>query len=118
MNATTTIIPRTDALVTELSAQMADVIMRDAETCLPEQMLRRTRTAVERLCRRGDIREAQALVTDQVMVWCLSGEISRHFHDCPICSAADIDGLICYVMADYDRREAVLHNRIAAAGGF
>lgn len=117
MSATTTIIPRTDALVTELSAQMADVIMRDAMSCLPEQMLKRTRTAVEGHCRRGDIAAARQLVADQVMAWCLSGEISRHYHDCPVCSDADL-GLTCYVMADYDRREAALHTRIAAAGGF
>lgn len=114
MSVPTFTMPDTDGLVNSLTAQLADVLLREALTCLPKQTLTMTRRAVERHVRRGDIATARSLVTDQVALWCLSSEISRHLHECALCP--DL-WQHCDVLSSLEGREDVLTARVASMGG-
>lgn len=103
-------------LVTRLRDHIVATIMRPAAEALSQISVDRIRPVVARHVAAGRLDVARSLVSDEVMVGCLSREISRHMAggECGQCP----DGWrYCEVLAGMEAREEKLHDLIAKAGG-
>lgn len=102
-------------LVTRLRDQIVATIMRPAAEALSGISVDRIRPVVARHVAAGRLDVARGLVSDEVMVGCLSREITRHQSgDCDVCP----DGWRhCLVLARLEAKEARLFDQIQRAGG-
>lgn len=106
----------TPTLVTTLTDQLADVLMRPATEALRESQCNDLRPRVVRLIQRQEIGRARALVDDSVTVACLQAEISRHlYEECDRCP--DLAEW-CAVVQHMERRESNLLALIAENGRY
>lgn len=104
-------------LVTCLRDQIVATIMRPAAEALSQISVDRIRPVVARHVAAGRLDVARSLVSDEVMVGCLSREISRHLAggECGQCP----DGWrYCSVLEQMEAREEKLHDLIQQAGGW
>lgn len=114
MNATTTSVPDTTALVTRLAERIVATITSPLPEAVGERAAARITARVAVLVQAGNVQAARLLVTDEIALASLQAEITRHATDCQGC-ARQVWG--CAEIARMEDTEARLLNLVANAGG-